>query len=272
LPLPTNIFIDNIVGLARPVSWAAGQLIYATNRKIDLIGTKERLNMSSEQRPKTAVCASCDIEMEQRICRNESGKPGKGCPTLTAKELLAEANQEYQKPQVGEFARQASIQESEGYTESPVPHTLKPRIQEICEFAQKMAYRRLGIAFCMGLAQETAQVEKILEAYGFEVFSVACKAGGTSKDLIHAKYGDKLAKGVAKTMCNPIFQAKLLNSLETDFNILIGLCVGHDSLFIRYSEAPLTVLAVKDRVTGHNPLAALYTSGSYYRRILKPQD
>jgi len=27
------------------------------------------------------------------------------------------------------------------------------------------------------------------------------------------------------------------------------------------------VLAVKDRVLGHNPLAALYTSGTYYNRL-----
>jgi hypothetical protein len=28
------------------------------------------------------------------------------------------------------------------------------------------------------------------------------------------------------------------------------------------------VMAVKDRVFGHNPLAALYLSGSYYRRLM----
>ena len=58
-------------------------------------------------------------------------------------------------------------------------------------------------------------------------------------------------------MCNPIYQAKLLNHEKTDFNILLGLCVGHDSLFFKFAEAPTTVLAVKDRVTGHNPLAAI---------------
>ena len=68
-------------------------------------------------------------------------------------------------------------------------------------------------------------------------------------------------------MCNPIFQAKLLNREKTQFNVLLGLCVGHDSLFFKYAEAPTTVLAVKDRVTGHNPLAAIYLSDSYYRKI-----
>jgi uncharacterized metal-binding protein len=48
---------------------------------------------------------------------------------------------------------------------------------------------------------------------------------------------------------------------------VVGLCVGHDSLFFRHSVAPVTVLVAKDRVTGHNPVAALYTSHSYYRRL-----
>jgi uncharacterized metal-binding protein len=68
-------------------------------------------------------------------------------------------------------------------------------------------------------------------------------------------------------MCNPIYQAKLLNHEKTDFNILLGLCVGHDSLFFKHADAPTTVLAVKDRVTGHNPLAAIYLSEGYYRKM-----
>ena len=48
-------------------------------------------------------------------------------------------------------------------------------------------------------------------------------------------------------------------------NVLLGLCVGHDSLFFKYTEAPCTVLAVKDRLLGHNPLAAVYNVDSYYR-------
>jgi len=59
-----------------------------------------------------------------------------------------------------------------------------------------------------------------------------------------------------------------LNKSKTDLNILLGLCVGHDSLFIKYSDAPITVLAVKDRVMGHNPLAAVYLSNGYYKKKL----
>ena len=71
-------------------------------------------------------------------------------------------------------------------------------------------------------------------------------------------------------MCNPVYQAKLFNHEKTDFNVLLGLCVVHDSLFFKYAEAPTTVLAVKDRVTGHNPLAAVYQADSYYRKVRHP--
>jgi uncharacterized metal-binding protein len=96
---------------------------------------------------------------------------------------------------------------------------------------------------------------------------VLCKAGRTSKDRIGIKDEDKINQGTDETMCNPVFQAKLLNHEKTELNILLGLCVGHDSIFFKYAEAPTTVLAVKDRVTGHNPLAAIYLSDSYYYKI-----
>ena len=45
----------------------------------------------------------------------------------------------------------------------------------------------------------------------------------------------------------------------------------HDTLFIKHSEAPVTCLIVKDRVLAHNPAAALYASGAYYKRLLAPE-
>ena len=72
-------------------------------------------------------------------------------------------------------------------------------------------------------------------------------------------------------MCNPILQAKLLNRQGTELNIVVGLCVGHDSLFYKYSDALCTTLVTKDRVTGNNPAAALYTADSYYKRLYGPE-
>jgi hypothetical protein len=54
-------------------------------------------------------------------------------------------------------------------------------------------------------------------------------------------------------MCNPIAQALLFNDAKTEFNVMMGLCVGHDSLFLKYAEAPCTVFAVKDRLWGTIP-------------------
>ena len=34
-----------------------------------------------------------------------------------------------------------------------------------------------------------------------------------------------------------ILQARLLNQAHTELNVVIGLCVGHDSLFYKYSNA-----------------------------------
>ena len=96
------------------------------------------------------------------------------------------------------------------------------------------------------------------------------RSGNTSKDIIGISDDEKVYKGTDEAMCNPIFQAKTLANEQVDFNILLGLCVGHDSLFLQFTNNPTTVLAVKDRVTGHNPLAAIYHSESYYKKIRHP--
>ena len=73
-------------------------------------------------------------------------------------------------------------------------------------------------------------------------------------------------------MCNPIAQAEIINEEKPDWVILLGLCVGHDTLFLKYCKQPVTVLAVKDRVLAHNPLAAIYLSSSRYYGHLMSKD
>jgi len=219
-------------------------------------------------------CANCALTPKEKICINPKGKGSKGCPTLLKKVLTAKARKKYQKADVREFARQASIQEGECYAgrdKRPyVMHPTKPRIQEICEFARKMGYTRLGLVFCIGLYKEAAMVARILQNQGFETVSVVCKVGSIPKEEIDVKDSEKIFIGQYESMCNPILQAAVVNEAKTDFNILLGLCVGHDSLFFKYAEAPATVLAVKDRVTGHNPLASIYLSGGYYSWLNMP--
>jgi len=222
----------------------------------------------NELRP---ACASCQVKMFEKICVKEKGLGSKGCPSLTRQEVLQAANQEYENEDVCEFARMASIQEADAYANrcgnSYVMQPQKTRIVEICEFSRKMGFKRLGLAFCGGLAHEAGLVESIFRKWDFEVISIMCKAGRTPKELIGVETRDTIFLDTNEAMCNPIFQAKLLNNEKTEFNILLGLCVGHDSLFFKYAEAPTTVLAVKDRVLGHNPLAAVYLSDSYYARV-----
>lgn len=71
-------------------------------------------------------------------------------------------------------------------------------------------------------------------------------------------------------MCNPITQAEILNDAGTEFNVLVGLCVGHDALFLKHAKALNTVLVVKDRMLGHNSVAALYGIKGYFYRLMNP--
>lgn len=143
------------------------------------------------------------------------------------------------------------------------------RVEETVAFAKKMGYTKIGIATCVGLLNESRILANILRGEGFEVFGIACKAGAVDKTAVGI---DEECTRVGAKMCNPINQAMRLNKENTQMNIIMGLCVGHDMLFTKYSSAPVTTLVAKDRVTGHNPAAALYTSGSYYSRLLKSDD
>jgi uncharacterized metal-binding protein len=179
------------------------------------------------------------------------------------------AMKEYKKPRVREFARLASVQEFQCYERLPDGlRTKLPRIEETMQFARKNNFKRLGLAFCGGLAYEGKLLTEILENNGFEVVSIQCKTGAVPKEKIGVKPEEKIAGAENwETMCNPIVQAMIINESKVDMAIMLGLCVGHDTLFIKYCAVPLTVLAVKDRVLGHNPLAALYTSEVYYKRL-----
>lgn len=143
------------------------------------------------------------------------------------------------------------------------------RVEETVEFAKRMGYHKIGIATCVGLISESRVLAKVLRSHGFEVFAVACKAGAVDKTAIGI---DARCKEVGANMCNPIHQALRLNYEKTDLNIVMGLCVGHDSLFYKYAQAPTTTLVVKDRVLGHNPVAALYTAGSYYSKLFASKE
>jgi uncharacterized metal-binding protein len=216
-------------------------------------------------------CARCPIKITDRLCREPDGKFPPFCPTANRPDIVARAVSAYDEPETLRFAHAASAQEGQGYADKELGYArvrpAKSRIQEIIEFSRKMNYTRLGMGFCSGLRKEAAVVEKILTGHGFQVVSAICKVGQIPKERLGIQEEEKIIPGCFESMCNPIAQAYLLNEEKTEFNILLGLCVGHDSLFLKNAEAPCTVLAVKDRLLGHNPLAAIYTAESYYRAL-----
>ena len=146
------------------------------------------------------------------------------------------------------------IMEKAACTEGTFYNTLT-RMEETKEFCQFMGYKKLGLAFCVGLHREARLVEAYFKKF-FEVESVICKVCGTAKEEFDLT---QIKPGARETMCNPALQAQLLADAGTEFNISMGLCVGHDAIFNKMSHVPVTVLVAKDRVLAHNPLGAVYS-------------
>jgi uncharacterized metal-binding protein len=179
-------------------------------------------------------CARC----ESKKCRD-----GKDC--------FAKDNnhkQLYQDDQITELHRAASEIEASYYGK-------ETRLGEIVQFVKQLQYKRIGLAFCIGLSEEAKIIDEILSMH-FEVISVCCKVCGIDKkdfDLPQILSENK------EVMCNPAGQAQLLNDAETQLNVICGLCVGHDAIFAKVPNAPVTTLIAKDRVLAHNPAGAIYS-------------
>ena len=184
-------------------------------------------------------CAACGAKNCARIS-HDSGKFPKGCPTDSgsADEYVAW----YQKDPQDWTMATTSARISPDHSE--------PRLLKTIRFAKECGFTRVGFAFCMTLREQAAVVDRILRENGLDVYSVVCKVGCVDREFLGSGKSDK-------AMCHPIGQAMLLNKAGTQLNIMMGLCVGHDSLFIKYSEAPVTVLAAKDHVYDNAPLRYL---------------
>jgi uncharacterized metal-binding protein len=144
------------------------------------------------------------------------------------------------------------------------------RVEEIVAFARRIDAKRIGIASCLGLIEESKTFAKVLRAAGLIPYTVLCKIGSIDKGEIGIPDHLKIQCDAFEACCNPILQAERLNAEKTQFNVIMGLCVGHDSLFIKHSDALVTALVTKDRTNGHNPVSTLYTAKTYSKRILDP--
>ena len=188
--------------------------------------------------------------MKCAYCKEKVCYQGKDCFETGPRDLEA-----YKVcPQDTHMSRVATSVESDGYMKWC-------RVEEVVEFARRMGYSHLGIAFCVGMGREAETLQRILEKEGFRVSSVCCKMGGIEKSELDFKH---IKPGRYEAICNSIGQARALNEAGTQLNLIVGLCVGHDILFTKYSRAPVTTVVVKDRVLAHNPVGALY-SGYYHR-------
>ncbi len=200
-------------------------------------------------------CVDCAVT----ACEKKDGNYPDFCLTASLDEdLLEEALACYEDPENHKLAIAAAEVEYEGYLKLT-------RVEEIIKFAGKIGAKKIGIATCVGLIRESRTLAKILRSHGLEVIGVACKTGAVDKSRIGIP---EECQEIGCHMCNPILQAKYLNKEKTDLNVVVGLCVGHDSLFYKHSDAPVTTAVTKDRVLGHNPVAALYTAESYYKKLL----
>ena len=200
------------------------------------------------------MCGIC----KKRDCQHDypGGIPN-WCMAASFADEVGSAKMEYSKSDTADIYKAAAAVATKGFRQWT-------RIQESIEFAKELKLTEIGIASCGALFRELRMISELFTGAGFNVTAISCKVGKISPEA----RGFPEMKGQRGTTCNPIAQAAILNSAGTQLNFLLGLCMGHDILFNRYSKAPVSTLIVKDRVTGHNPAAALY-AGSLRRPLWK---
>lgn len=111
-------------------------------------------------------CGKCNL----RGCSNGNmDKLMKICPTREI-ELQQKAKQLYEEEENRKIAYNAGLVEAEGYCQYT-------RLKEIIEFAKKCGYKKIGIAFCIGLKREMQTVQKYLNIMGLKYFLLYVKMG-----------------------------------------------------------------------------------------------
>ena len=210
------------------------------------------------------ACAYCPANV--RVCRlGESTERGPGyCPTKVDPAGIDDAASEYDDAEIRRISQVSAVVEAEGYCKWT-------RVQEICEFAKRMGFKKIGIATCISFVDHAKVLSGILESHGLEVASVACKHGSIPKEELGLKDEQKIRPGNFEAICNPVGQAELLKRAGCEFNVVLGLCVGHDSLFFKHAEGLTTVLVAKDRVLAHYPVGALNLADTYYSHVWGPE-
>lgn len=206
-------------------------------------------------------CVDCHV----LACAKGTGNYPASCPTIAAGEDGVEASaRAYERDALAMATmRAAAAVGADAFSNRWC------RVEETLAFARRMGWRRIGIASCAGLMNEARAFAEVLRAQGFWPFGICCKVGSVPRDRFDAHTSCCDFGGIS---CNPILQAELLAEEETELNVAVGFCVGHDFLFGMHSKAPVTTLVVKDRTLVNNPAAALNAVGtaSLYHSMLVP--
>ena len=205
---------------------------------------------------KSSMCSDCP---KKSCFKGDLSNPPPFCPSVHHSDLLGQAKETLQTAENQRMAQDVARTWRE--------YGKLTRVEETVEYVRLQGHRKIGVAFCVGLSEEAHLFSHVLLNAGFEVASVCCMCGALSSDDVSLPEEEKIVAGFRQPMCNPIGQAAVLDAEGCDLHVLLGLCVGDDTLFIKHAKAPVTVLAVKDRVLAHNPLGALYTARHIYTRI-----
>jgi len=204
------------------------------------------------------TCANCKIYA--CLEKEKHGMP-KNCP-MNDEKYMKEIFEEYKDPEVHRFYLATKTSRQPDTAIQTVP-----RLRYVIDFCKKMGYKKIGLAFCVRFWPEADMYSKIIRRFGLGVVTVSCCNCGINL----ADLGVPLPDGVEfDAACNPMGQARLMNEQGVEYNLVMGLCVGHDSLFMKYADAMSTVVAVKDPATAHCPTKALYLYNSYYESFFTP--
>ena len=202
---------------------------------------------------KTIQCHQC--KNNECLAQYPQGIP-EYCPAQKFPDVVEESKRQYLEPNVDKFhLAAAKVLKRGGYDWS--------RVQQCIEFAKELGVKKVGLAVCVGLVREGREFARFLDRAGFQVISVACMIGGLKAQETGIPDEWVTPGGIS---CNPIAQAEIMNQEGTELNFIYGLCVGHDTIFIIHSKAPVTYIVAKDMVTGNNPGAVLLSP--YHRMKL----
>ncbi len=202
---------------------------------------------------KTIQCHQC--KDNECLARYPQGIP-EYCQAQKFLEIVEKSKRQYVEPDASKFhLAAAKVLKKGGYDWT--------RVQQCIEFARELEVKKVGLAVCVGLIREGREFARFLERAGFQVTSIACMIGGLKPQETGIPNEWVKPLGIS---CNPIAQAEIMNKEGTELNFIYGLCVGHDTIFIMCSEAPVTYVVVKDTVTGNNPSAVLLSP--YHRMKL----